>query len=64
MRAPKSLLERERELQKLHRTPDGLLELKAIAAEIVAETGRPLLKGESIITYILVHERDKGLIVV
>lgn len=64
MTPQKKLQDRERELQILHSTPAGLIELKAIAAEYARVNDRPFPEGESVITYILVYERDKKLIFV
>jgi hypothetical protein len=60
----KKLHVRERELQDLHSTPLGLMELKSIAAEYARASGKPFPEGESVITYILIYERDRGLIFV
>jgi hypothetical protein len=62
MPSTKTLAEREKELQALLATPDGKAHLEALAARYGAATGRHRpLKG-SLITYLLVYERVRGLI--
>jgi len=58
----RTLPQREKELQDLLATPAGSLELQALAARYFAVNGRPRPPSTSIITYILVHEREQGLI--
>jgi hypothetical protein len=58
----KTLDERQRELQALLRTREGRDELEALAIRYQAANGRARYEGTSLITYILVHEREKGLI--
>jgi hypothetical protein len=58
----KTLAERERELQGLMATPEGRAELERLAGRYGEETGRPRAARASVITYIIVHERHKGLI--
>jgi hypothetical protein len=58
----KSLQEREKELQALLATPAGREELQEIASRAHATSGRLRPAGTSAVTYILVHERAKGLI--
>jgi len=57
----KSLHEREKELQALISTTQGRAELERLAS-LHQEGGRPRPPRTSVITYILVHEREKGLI--
>ncbi|HEY1378595.1 MAG TPA: hypothetical protein VGF55_17475 [Gemmataceae bacterium] len=57
----KTLAERERELQTLMRTPAGRAELDDLAAAYAAEATGPHWHT-SVITYILVHERQAGAI--
>jgi hypothetical protein len=45
------------------RTPEGRAELEGLAARYQSDGGRPRPERTSIITYILVHEREKGLVV-
>jgi hypothetical protein len=58
----KTLAEREKELQALLRTAEGKVQLEALATRYHASGGRPRLPGTSIVTYILVSERERGLI--
>jgi hypothetical protein len=58
----KTLDERQRELRALLATPDGREELEALATRYHAANGRPRYEGTSLITYILVHERERGMI--
>lgn len=59
----KTLQVREKELQLLMGTAAGRLELQALADGYTAAGGRARPPKTSVITYILVHERDRGLIV-
>lgn len=58
----KKLHVRERELYALHATPLGLMELRSMATSYARASGKPFGDGESVITYILIHERDQDLI--
>jgi hypothetical protein len=58
----KTLQEREKELQALISTAEGRAELERLACRY-EESGRPRSRRTSVITFILVHEREKGLIV-
>jgi hypothetical protein len=61
--APKKTLEdRERELQSLLATPAGRQELQELEARYQAASGQLRPARTSVITYILVHERERGLI--
>lgn len=62
MKEPKSLPEREKELQAQIATPAGRAALEDLANRYAAGGGRPRPPGTSVITYILVHERAHGLI--
>jgi hypothetical protein len=62
MPVKKPLPEREKELQALLATLAGRKELQALESRYRAVNGRPRLTGTSVITYILVHEREHGLI--
>lgn len=62
MSAKKTLQDRERELQTLLATPTGRAEIQALAERYHAETGKVRAAKTSVITYILVHERQYGLI--
>jgi len=57
-----SVLERERELQELLTKPEGRKELEALQARYLAASGRVRPGKGSVITYILVYEREIGLI--
>jgi hypothetical protein len=58
----KTLQEREKELQTLIATPSGRAELQTMVDRYGAETGKVLPPRASLVTFILVHERQKGLI--
>jgi hypothetical protein len=58
----KPLQERQKELQALLATPAGQKELQELESRYGQASGRLKPRGTSIITYILVHEREKGLI--
>jgi hypothetical protein len=62
MAVKKSLREREKELKSLLATPSGRTELEDLEARYAA-AGACLRAGRtSLITYLLVHERECGLI--
>ena len=58
----KTLEERENELRSLLATPVGKEELQELASRYSAASGKLRPAGTSAITYILVHEREQGLI--
>jgi hypothetical protein len=62
MTVTKTLQQRERELQALLATPAGKIELQELAVRYAAASNRIKTERRSIITYILVHEREHGLI--
>jgi hypothetical protein len=62
MAPQKALEQREKELQALLTTPEGRNELQALQSRYQAAGGRLRPPGTSVITYILVHERVRGLI--
>jgi hypothetical protein len=62
MTAKHSLQERENELRSLLATPAGREKLQELASRYHAASGKLRPAGTSIITYILVHERQQGLI--
>jgi len=62
MSVKKSLREREIELQTLLASGAGREELRVLASRYSAGNGRVKPEGASVITYILVHEREHGLI--
>jgi hypothetical protein len=62
MSEAKALDVRQRELQALLATPAGREELESLAARYAAASGRLRPTRTSLITYILVHERERGLI--
>jgi hypothetical protein len=62
MTHPKTLHEREKELQALLVTPEGPAELRSMAERYEAAGGRVLHASKSLVTYILIHERRSGAI--
>jgi hypothetical protein len=62
MTLQKTLQQREKELQALLGTPAGRQELQKLEARYQEARGRVRPKRTSVITYILVHERGRGLI--
>jgi len=62
MSPKKTLPQREKELQALLASPSGRKELEALEAQYQAASGKGRPGNRSVITYLLVHERSKGLI--
>lgn len=62
MTSKKTLQDREKELQSLIATPEGRQQLQDLATRYHAVSGKVRPAGTSAITYILVHERQQGLI--
>jgi hypothetical protein len=62
MKQPKTLQQREKELQSLLSTPEGRTQLETLASRYSAGS-RVRSARASVVTYILVHERQQGLIV-
>ena len=62
MKKTKTLAERERELQAFMSAPEGPDRLDRIADGYRNDGGRARPPHSSVITYILVHERESGLI--
>jgi len=62
MTPKKTLSEREKELQILITTPAGREELQQLDSRYHAASGNGRPARTSVITYILVHERERGLI--
>ena len=58
----KTLQQREKELQSLLATPAGRAELRELESRYAAMGGRVRPAGASLVTYILVWEREHGLI--
>jgi hypothetical protein len=58
----KTLQQRQQELQALLATPEGREELRALESRYQATGGELRPPGTSVITYLLVHERNRGLI--
>jgi hypothetical protein len=58
----KTLQQRDKELRALLATPTGREELQQLEARYQAAGGRLRPAGTSVITYILVHEREQGLL--
>ena len=62
MTAKKTLQQREKELQSLLATPAGRYELRQLEARYSAVGGRVRPGKASLITFILVCKRERGLI--
>jgi hypothetical protein len=62
MSPKKTLQQREKELQALLATPAGRKELHDLASQYQEASDELRPARTSVITYILVHERDQGLI--
>jgi hypothetical protein len=62
MAPKKSMLQREKELQFLLATPAGRVELHDLSERYAAAGGRVRPETASVVTYILVYERERGLI--
>jgi hypothetical protein len=60
--AKKTLQEREKELRSLLATPAGRAELEGLESRYSAASGRWRPEGTSLITYILVYERERGMV--
>jgi hypothetical protein len=62
MTEKKTLQQRQTELQSLLANPDSRKELQELASQYHAASGKVKPPKTSVITYILVHERQQGLI--
>ena len=62
MTPKKTLQQREKELRSLLATPAGREELRELGARYAAAGGGVRPERGSVITYILVYERGRGLI--
>ena len=62
MAQTKTLQQRQAELQALLATPAGREELQGLESRYRAEGGKLRPARSSVITYLLVHERERGLI--
>ena len=62
MKPQKTLREREEELRALLATPAGREALQELGSRYSEATGRIRPARTSVITYILVYERERGLI--
>ena len=62
MTQTKTLPQREKELQILLANPTGRKELQDLESRYQAASGRIRPERASLITYILVYERERGLI--
>jgi hypothetical protein len=62
MTPKKSLRQREQELRSLLATPAGRDQLQELGSRYSAAGGRMKPENASVITYILVYERERGLI--
>jgi hypothetical protein len=60
--AKKTLQEREKELRSLLASREGRQEIQELASRYCRVSGKPNPAGTSVITYIIVHEREQGLI--
>lgn len=58
----KTIQQREKELQSLLADPAGRMELEKIESRYYAAGGSSRPLHASVITYILVYERERGLI--
>lgn len=63
MSPTKTLAQRQKELQSLLATPAGRQELQELESHYQLEGGRLRPANTSLITYLLVHEREKGYVV-
>ena len=63
MQPTKTLKQREKELQSLLADAAGKQQLQELVSQYHAVSGNPKPARASVITYILVHERERGLIV-
>ena len=63
MHPTKTLEERQKELQSLLADAAGRKQLEELESQYHAVSGKPRPPRASLITYILVHERERGLIV-
>jgi hypothetical protein len=62
MTPAKTVQQREKELQSLLVDPAGRKKLQELESQIYAASGNCKPAKASVITYILVHERQRGLI--
>jgi hypothetical protein len=62
MKPTKTLPQREKELRSLLASPAGRIELQVLESRYTEASGRLRLGRTSLITFILVHEREVGLI--
>lgn len=62
MSTKKSFHDRQEELRVLLATPGGRAELERLASRYAEESGKLRPARTSIVTYILVHEKERGLI--
>ena len=58
----KTLQEREKEMQALLATPTGREQLRQLESRCQSRSGRLRPANTSVITYILVHEREQDLL--
>jgi len=62
MHSKKTVLQREKELQLLLATPAGRTELHELEARCHETNDRIRPPKTSVVTFILIHEREQGLI--
>jgi hypothetical protein len=60
--AKKTIAQRQTELQALLATREGKAELRELESRYAQASGRPRQGKRSVITYILVYEREHGVI--
>jgi hypothetical protein len=58
----KTLRQREIELQSLLATPEGRIDLQELESQYAKMQGVCRAQNTSLITFLLVHERQRGLI--
>jgi hypothetical protein len=58
----KTLQAREQELRSLLTTAEGRDQIQQLETRYTRESGRSRPTKASVITYILVHEREKGIV--
>jgi hypothetical protein len=62
MTPKKTLSDREKELQAMIATQGGRAQLEKLEAKYAAAGGRLRARSGSLITYLLIYEREHGLI--
>lgn len=62
MNPTKTLHQREKELADLLPTPEGRARIEKLASDYADAGGHSMVQGTSLITFILICERERGLI--